>query len=80
MSLLCSQFANKIDLSAPIEYCITKCPPPANIPTTPQTCKIRIAEIQRVIVQKAKEADALRKRELEEKLEDRKERGDRVGA
>ena len=79
LSRLCSQFANKIDMTSPIEYRL-QIDAPTNIPTTPEACRQRISQINRLIVEKLKNAHHLRKCELEQKLEDRKARGDSVSS
>ena len=78
LSLICSQYANKVDMSKPIEHNL-KVDPHINIPTTPAVCKRRIAQLHHMISDKAKQAHHRRKLELQEEMEARKSRGDQVG-
>ena len=78
LSLICSQYANKIDMSRPIEHNL-KAHPQVNIPATTEACKQRIAQLQHSISDKLKQAHHRRKLELQEELEARKSRGDQVG-
>ena len=76
---ICSQFANKLDMTRPIEQKI-RVESSSSPPTTPEECRQRITQINRIIVDKLKRARELRKNELQTKLDDKKARGEAVSS